>query len=205
MTDTKQPEALRWATLLRREAQQHGATDYKHKAADVLERLHAENVTLQQDYDAAWLEIESLNERIAVLVRQRDAAQAAPAAVTGPALDFADAYQGAREDLAIWKRRALAAERDLRAEQETSSRLAAEINALNGPTRMGEPAAVAVPVATYGRLHNFARAIEAEVHKQDTELIQQMLHELENINQVMPFPVAAQAIAAARARLGEQT
>ena len=141
MTDTKRPEALRWATLLRHEAQQHGATDYKHKAADVLERLHAENVTLQQDYDAAWLEIESLNERIAVLVRQRDAAQAAPAAVTGPALDFADAYQGAREDLAIWKRRALAAERDLRAEQETSSRLAAEINALNGPTRMGEPAA----------------------------------------------------------------
>ena len=31
------------------------------------------------------------------------------------------------------------------------------------------------PVATYGRLHNFARAIEAEVRKQDTELIRQML------------------------------
>ena len=26
------------------------------------------------------------------------------------------------------------------------------------------------PVATYGRLHNFARVIEAEVRKQDTEL-----------------------------------
>ena len=51
----------------------------------------------------------------------------------------------------------------------------------------------------------FAHAIEAEVHKQDTELIQQMLHELENVNQVMPFPVAAQAITAARSRLGEKT
>ena len=27
------------------------------------------------------------------------------------------------------------------------------------------------PVATYGRLHNFARAIEAEVRKQDEALI----------------------------------
>ncbi len=50
----------------------------------VLERLHAENATLQSGYDAARLEIESLNERIAMLVRQRDAAQAAPAAVAGP-------------------------------------------------------------------------------------------------------------------------
>ena len=80
MTQAQQPEALRWAALLRREAQQHGATDYKHKAADALESLHAENTTLQQDYDAARLEIESLNERIAMLVRQRDAAQAPPVA-----------------------------------------------------------------------------------------------------------------------------
>ncbi|MDF3858124.1 hypothetical protein P3W70_07195 [Achromobacter denitrificans] len=53
---------------------------------------------------------------------------------------FADAYEGAREDLAIWKRRALEAERDLRAERETSSRLVAALNAENGPTHMGEPA-----------------------------------------------------------------
>ncbi|MGV8294004.1 hypothetical protein ACV36C_34545, partial [Pseudomonas aeruginosa] len=44
-------------------------------------------------------------------------------------VDFADAYKGAREDLAIWKRRALEAERDLRAERETSSRLVATLNA----------------------------------------------------------------------------
>ena len=61
------------------------------------------------------------------------------------------------------------------------------------------------PVATYGRLHNFARAIEAEVRKQDTELIRQMLEALEKVDQAMPFPVASQAITAARARLGEKT
>ena len=57
------------------------------------------------------------------------------------------------------------------------------------------------PVATYGRLHNFARAIEAEVHKQDESLIRQMLEALEKVDQAMPFPVARQAITAARARL----
>ncbi|ATI15662.1 transcriptional regulator [Bordetella phage vB_BbrM_PHB04] len=63
-------------------------------------------------------------------------------------VDFADAYEGAREDLAIWKRRALEAERDLRAERETSSHLVAELNAENGPMRMGGPAALAsAPVA----------------------------------------------------------
>ena len=86
------------------------------------------------------------------------------------------------------------------------------------------------PVATYGRLHNFARAIEAEVRKQDTELIQQMLEalcecaedsqdrlnrmEAAKLRQRKPLAVAYQeetiatakrAIAAARARLGEQT
>jgi ribosomal protein L37AE/L43A len=37
------------------------------------------------------------------------------------------------------------------------------------------------PVATYGRLHNFARAIEDKVRKQDTELIRQMLAYIESI------------------------
>lgn len=54
-------------------------------------------------------------------------------------------------------------------------------------------------------IHDFARAIEAEVRKQDDALIQQLLEELEKVNQAMPFPVAVQAIAAARARLGEKT
>ena len=51
----------------------------------------------------------------------------------------------------------------------------------------------------------FARAIEAEVRKQDAALIRQMLEALEKVDQAMPFPVARQAITAARARLGEKT
>ena len=41
--------------------------------------------------------------------------------------------------------------------------------------------------------------------KQDEALIRQMLEALEKVDQAMPFPVARQAITAARARLGEQT
>ncbi|WP_312800519.1 hypothetical protein [Pseudomonas sp.] len=50
--------------------------------------------------------------------------------------DFKDAYQGAREDLAIWKRRALEAEEKLRQQDQIIDWLSAE---LNGPTHMGEP------------------------------------------------------------------
>jgi hypothetical protein len=47
-----------------------------------------------------------------------------------PAPSFADAYQGAMEEVAIWKRRALEAE-------DLNRKFIAEIN---GPTHMGEPA-----------------------------------------------------------------
>ena len=47
-----------------------------------------------------------------------------------PAPSFADAYQGAMEEVAIWKKRALEAE-------ELNRKFIAEIN---GPTHMGEPA-----------------------------------------------------------------
>ena len=46
------------------------------------------------------------------------------------------------------------------------------------------------------------RLTEAEVRKQDTELIRQLVDALEEVDQAMPFPVARQAITAARARLG---
>ena len=58
-----------------------------------------------------------------------------------------DAYCGAREDLAIWKRRALEAEEKLRAESAVSSRLVSELNAENGPTHMGEPARQSQPLS----------------------------------------------------------
>ena len=70
------------------------------------------------------------------------------------------------------------------------------------------------PVATYGRLHNFARAIEAEVRKQDDALIRQMLEALNTCDESDGYNGPYQfhddkaveaAITAARARLGEKT
>ena len=46
-------------------------------AAYVLERLHAENATLQSGYDAARLEIESLHARVQELELERERAVAA--------------------------------------------------------------------------------------------------------------------------------
>lgn len=51
------------------------------------------------------------------------------AVLAGQVRDFADAYQGAMEDVAIWKKRALEAE-------DLNRKFIAEIN---GPTYMGEP------------------------------------------------------------------
>lgn len=55
--------------------------------------------------------------------------------------DMTDAYAGAREDLSIWKKRALEAE-------ALNRKFAASVNS---PSFMGEPAAPA---------HQYARAIE---------------------------------------------
>ena len=48
----------------------------------------------------------------------------------------------------------------------------------------------------------YVRANLAEVRKQDTELIRQMLDALETVDGAMPFPVARQVLKVARARLG---
>ena len=48
------------------------------------------------------------------------------------------------------------------------------------------------------------RAVEAEVHKQDTELIRQLVEALETVDGAMPFPVARQGLKVARARLQGQ-
>ena len=52
------------------------------------------------------------------------------AMLEGQVRDFSDAYQGAMEEVAIWKRRALEAE-------DLNRKFIAEIN---GPMHMGEPA-----------------------------------------------------------------
>ena len=63
------------------------------------------------------------------------------------------------------------------------------------------------PVATYGRLHNFARAIEAEVRKQYDALILQLVEALENSDAALwehdddPSRPVHAAITAGRARL----
>jgi len=60
------------------------------------------------------------------------AAPAQPAAQS----EFGDAYHGAREDLAIWKRRALEAEEKVRNQEQIIDRLTLEAQ---GESRMGEP------------------------------------------------------------------
>lgn len=57
--------------------------------------------------------------------------------------DFGDPCQGARDDLSIWKRRALKSEAKVREQDQIIDRLGEVINAENGPTHMGEPAVVA--------------------------------------------------------------
>ena len=66
--------------------------------------------------------------------------------------DFADAYQGAMEEVAIWKKRALEAE-------DLNRKFIAEIN---GPTHMGEPAhpAPSVPTALLVAVANLVAQME---------------------------------------------
>lgn len=74
----------------------------------------------------------------------RDALAAAPAQPAAQA-EFGDAYQGAREDLAIWKRRALEAEQKIRHQEQIIDQMGEDLNAINGQTFMGEPVLPASP------------------------------------------------------------
>lgn len=53
--------------------------------------------------------------------------------------DYSEAYQFAQQDLAIWKRRALEAELRVRDQDQIIDRMGDDLNAINGPTFMGEP------------------------------------------------------------------
>lgn len=72
---------------------------------------------------------------IGKVVRNARAVLAQPS----PAGEYGDAYQGAREDLVIWKRRALEAEQALQEEKILTERLGNALNAESGPTFMDEP------------------------------------------------------------------
>lgn len=56
-----------------------------------------------------------------------------------PQSEYGEAYQGAREDLAIWKRRALEAEARVRQQDQIIDQMGEDLNSINGPTFMGEP------------------------------------------------------------------
>ena len=75
------------------------------------------------------------NAVLACQVAIRDALAAAPAQPAAQG-EFGDAYQGAREDLAIWKRRALEAEQKVRHQEQIIDRLTLEAQ---GEARFGEP------------------------------------------------------------------
>lgn len=65
--------------------------------------------------------------------------------------EYGDAYQGAREDLAIWKRRALEAEESVRRLEQINDHLVKEAQ---GESRMGEPViAQPAPVVPVGIEH----------------------------------------------------
>ena len=94
--------------------------------------------------DSCWKAADAAGERVVLALT---GAQNAP--------NFADAYQGAMEEVAIWKKRALEAE-------DLNRKFIAEIN---GPMLMGEPGAQPAPSA-------LAEAIIADMQAQhDSELI----------------------------------
>lgn len=80
----------------------------------------------------------SPNEEMTMLWKL-DRLQAAREQEGGEAVVVKDAYDGAREDLQIWKKRALESEKLLQEEIESNARLVEVCNDLTGPTHMGEP------------------------------------------------------------------
>ena len=84
-----------------------------------------------------------------------------------PAPSFADAYQGAMEEVAIWKRRALEAE-------DLNRKFIAEIN---GPAYMGEPAQPA-PSVPVDLITDYLVSISAHVAHQDDHKAQAEIGEL---------------------------
>lgn len=123
-----------------------------------------------------------------------------PPSAGAPATSMADAYAGAREDLAIWKRRALEAE----------SNLAGSLRALgleNGPTFMGEPVSSAgAPVSAAEqapdyRLYELLRKRRAAIVAADDVALQKAEKEIiahimvaapSNYQAIKPAPVQPQ-------------
>jgi hypothetical protein len=98
-------------------------------AKDELNRLRTKIAEMENQELVAWMDRHGTLYNSVSHVRPSDKPlYALPGAQ--PAANFADAYQGAMEEVAIWKKRALEAE-------DLNRKFVAEIN---GPTYMGEPA-----------------------------------------------------------------
>lgn len=101
----------------------------------------------------AWMT--AVKDRIRWLSRKLDEALAAAPAQPAAQGEFGDAYQGAREDLAIWKRRALEAEEKVRHQERIIDHMTLEAQ---GESRMGEPA---IPAAQdQGEVQRLREALE---------------------------------------------
>lgn len=84
--------------------------------------------------------------------------------------EFGDAYQGAREDLAIWKRRALEAEARVRHQDQIIDQMGEDLNAINGPTFMGEPVLPASPAQP--EVQRLREALAMFVHMAEYRLLE---------------------------------
>lgn len=102
------------------------------KAAPVGEREAAIEAAYAAVADRGWTSVKDMGI-------QMFQAGAAYQRAKQPQSEYGDAYQGSREDLAIWKRRALEAESRIREQDQIIENLGNALNAENGPTFMGEP------------------------------------------------------------------
>lgn len=106
---------------------------------DKCDELRAKIESMERQEPLCWAQIDELEETVSgVLGFECPPYYTTPlylASGAQPAPSFADAYQGAMEDVAIWKKRALEAE-------YLNRKFVAEIN---GPAYMGEPAQPAQP------------------------------------------------------------
>ena len=84
-----------------------------------------------------------------------------------PVAEYGDAYQGAREDLSIWKRRALEAEGKVRHLERVNDHLVKEAQ---GEHRMGEPVFTALPAPAVPDDYQHLKNVQELYHGQEERL-----------------------------------
>ncbi|HBS9983330.1 DUF551 domain-containing protein [Klebsiella pneumoniae] len=90
--------------------------------------------------------------------------------------EYGDAYQGAREDLAIWKRRALEAEESVRRLEQINDHLVKEAQ---GESRMGEPV-IAQPAPVVPDAATAIRACLSEFPESARDIVEECADIAEN-------------------------